>query len=148
VTLSTPTAAKAAGEARDWTLSNLELQKLLYVAHMIYLGRSGEPLVMELFEAWDYGPVLPTLYHQIKMFGKNPVKDVFYFRDPDPASDEVKTIREVAEFLAPKPVSELISITHWPKGAWAKHYQRGAQNVVIPNEDILQEYRDRSFGTR
>jgi uncharacterized phage-associated protein len=147
VALLTSVAAKTAGEARGWTLSNLELQKLLYIAHMIHLGREQAPLVNETFEAWDYGPVLPSLYRQAKMFGKHPVKDIFYAEVAPVSSPEGKTIRDVAEFLASKPAAELIAITHWSKGAWAKHYQKGVRNIRIPNPDILQEYQDRMRGT-
>jgi|GEM_PF-6636616 len=51
-------AARAICELRDWEVSNLELQKILYIAHMVYLGETdSHPLIKENFEAWDYGPV-------------------------------------------------------------------------------------------
>jgi Protein of unknown function (DUF4065) len=38
----------------------LELQKLLYFAHAIFLIETGDPLVYGCFEAWQYGPVHPA----------------------------------------------------------------------------------------
>ncbi len=42
------------------TLSNLELQKLVHIAHMFCMGRNrGEPLVHGQFEAWKLQPGSP-----------------------------------------------------------------------------------------
>ena len=49
-------AAKHIGARSHWSLSNLKMQKLLYIAHMFHLGIYNKPLVCEFFEAWDYGP--------------------------------------------------------------------------------------------
>ena len=38
-------AAKFAAGRSGWTLSNLALQKIIYVAHMLHLGTHGRPLV-------------------------------------------------------------------------------------------------------
>ncbi|RWO77206.1 type II toxin-antitoxin system antitoxin SocA domain-containing protein [Mesorhizobium sp.] len=67
MTLHVLSAAKHLAKQSGWSLSNLELQKILYLAHMFYLGRTGEPLVSGHFEAWDYGPVHPDLYHRVKV---------------------------------------------------------------------------------
>mgnify|MGYP006283548483 CR=1 FL=1 len=77
MTVSVLSAAKRLAARSGWTLSNLELQKILYLAHMVHLGRTdGAPLVHGLFEAWDYGPVHPDLYHRVKIFGSSPVKNI------------------------------------------------------------------------
>jgi len=47
----------------------MKLQKLIYFAHGWHLGLIRHPLVDELFEAWEYGPVVPSIYHEFKMFG-------------------------------------------------------------------------------
>lgn len=52
-------AAKKICELSNWTLCNLKLQKLLYLCQLVHLGRHSIPLMDEIFEAWDYGPVLP-----------------------------------------------------------------------------------------
>jgi len=44
-------AARTICELRDWSVSNLELQKILYFAQMIHLGETdGHPLIGENFE--------------------------------------------------------------------------------------------------
>ncbi|WP_158922985.1 type II toxin-antitoxin system antitoxin SocA domain-containing protein [Acidisphaera sp. S103] len=75
--ISTASAAATACKLRNRQLSNLALQKVLYIAHMVHLGRCKDPLVDERFQAWDYGPVLPSLYRPVRMFGSEPVRDIF-----------------------------------------------------------------------
>lgn len=141
--ISAQAAAKRLGELRGWKLSNLEIQKLLYIAHMISLGRSegARPLINEPFEAWDYGPVVPSLYHSLKMFGAKPVWDVFYWTPDIEGTPEAEIIDEVANKLSGKGPAALVAMTHRNGGAWANHYRPGAKGITIPNDDILGEYR-------
>lgn len=142
--------AKYLCERSDWSLSNLSLQKLLYLAQMFHMGRhDGRRLAEAGFEAWDYGPVEPDLYHQSKIFGAGPVRDVFYdartFRDTDPRR---KTMDDVCKkFLRYSP-GDLIEITHWDGGAWARNYMPGRRNAPIPDEQIWKEYNDRQARAR
>ena len=62
-------AAKTLGIECGWCVSNLKMQKILYLAHLDYMGKNNERLVESSFEAWDYGPVQPELYHKLKRFG-------------------------------------------------------------------------------
>lgn len=137
-------AARRLCELSGWTVSNLELHKLLYIAHMFFLGRGSGPLIADAFEAWDYGPVLPNLYHRAKAFGSNPVRNIFHDIDPLPNAPESALLEETYLALKGAKPSKLVAITHWNNGAWAKNYVPGAHHIVIPNEDILNEYRQRA----
>lgn len=141
--LTTASAAKTVCAMRGWTLSNLALQKVLYVSHMVHVGRYGAPLVAETFEAWDYGPVLPSLYRQVAMFGADPVKDVFYMAKEAPEGPERQTLDEVNRFLAPMTPGQLVGMTHWKQGAWAAVYRPGVRHIPISNELVADEYRAR-----
>ncbi|MFK5595612.1 Panacea domain-containing protein [Methylobacterium sp. HMF5984] len=132
-------------EKSGWTVTNLQLQKLLYLSQMIYIGRSGGNRLADAdFEAWDYGPVEPKIYKKVRMFGKDRIKDVFpearNFADGDPRS---LLIDELCQDLLRRRAGELVELTHWDGGAWAKNYVPGARGVKIPDADILREYRDR-----
>ena len=140
--MSTPAviAAKRLCEQSGWTLSNLELQKLLYLAHMAYLGRTGRPLILESFEAWDLGPVVPTLYHRAKAFGSSPVQNVFHHVSSDLEPSKASAIDEVFHATRGLTPGRLVAITHWDQGAWAKNYSPRARGRIIPNSDIRDEY--------
>ena len=123
-------------------LTHLALQKIIYIAHMFHLGRHEAPLISGQFEAWEYGPVHPVLYHNVKVFGAEPVPFIDY---PIDIQEEVarSLIEEAYEALGGRSGAQLITITHWRDGAWAKNYLPGANNP-IPDGDILEEYRKRA----
>jgi uncharacterized phage-associated protein len=132
-------------ERGGWKVSNLQLQKILYMAQLYHMGRNdGERLVDTAFEAWDYGPVSPALYRKARMFGSSPVQDVFYdarnFKKDDRRRAELV---EVCDALLPLRPGALVDLTHWPQGAWARNYVPGSRGIVIPDKEIAAEYRDR-----
>jgi uncharacterized phage-associated protein len=63
--------AKKDGEA----LSPMKLLKLVYFAHGWHLALTGEPLIEEPVQAWQFGPVIPSIYHQFKRFGSGPINE-------------------------------------------------------------------------
>jgi uncharacterized phage-associated protein len=72
-------AARKVCEYGSWKITNLGLQKILYIAQMIFMGeKNGVRLVDAEFEAWDYGPVVPNVYRRVRMFGANPIQDIFF----------------------------------------------------------------------
>jgi uncharacterized phage-associated protein len=62
----------------DAEVSNLQVQKLLYYAQGHSLATSGRPLFDEPIEAWANGPVVADLYHDLQLFGHDPI-DVSLF---------------------------------------------------------------------
>lgn len=133
-------------EASDWTISNLKLQKILFMAQMVFMGQNeGRRLADADFEAWDYGPVEPTLYRKVRRFGSAPIEDVFYQARPFKMDDPRKILLDdvCGELLALKP-GELVDMTHWPEGAWAKNYVPGIRSIRIPDADIVAEYNRRA----
>jgi uncharacterized phage-associated protein len=144
--ISSFSAAKMICDRGGWRLTNLELQKILYLAHMLHMGRNdGARLVDASFEAWDYGPVEPHLYRRVSMFGSDQIEDVFFNNDfPDENTAEHASLVEASEFLIGKSAGELVSLTHWTEGAWAQVYEPGVRHIQIPDELILNEYRARA----
>lgn len=134
-------AARHMAKRSDWSLSNLKLQKLIYLAHMFHMGRhDGEPLVHGSFEAWDYGPVHPELYHKAKVYGSAPVKTIPAGLELGEDSPEAAILNEAYDALGDTRAGQLVNATHRKGGAWDRNYIPGARRVIIPNEDILDEY--------
>ena len=134
-------AAKYLCKRSGWELTNLSLQKILYISHMWHLGRHGSQLVLGPFEAWDYGPVSPSVYQTVRAFGSEPIANVFRgFRDVD-ASAEARTMDEVYDIVGGWSPSQLVAFTHRPGGAWDQVYDPARRHNVIPNSAILDEFR-------
>ncbi len=143
MTVSIFSAAKKICELGNWSVTNLQLQKILYLANMIYMGKNnGELLVSSHFEAWDYGPVAPDLYHEFKKYGGNPIRTGF-FHIPDVKEDspECKELQMAAKHLLFLKPGNLVAFTHRKGGAWEKHYVPGKKGIIIPSMDILEEYK-------
>ncbi|WP_346862853.1 type II toxin-antitoxin system antitoxin SocA domain-containing protein [uncultured Draconibacterium sp.] len=58
--------AKAANNEAGDLISNLKLQKLLYYMQGFHLALFDSPLFENEIEAWQYGPVIPEVYHHFK----------------------------------------------------------------------------------
>lgn len=54
-------------------MTNLKLQKLVYYAQGFHLAIYDNPFFAERIYAWEYGPVVPVLYHALKAKGSSPV---------------------------------------------------------------------------
>ena len=131
-----------------WGLGQLELQKILYLAQMIHLGRhEGVPLFDEDFEAWQYGPIIPELYHMVKHLGSGVIPR-YTFRNAGPIKHNkplAEFLEEMGEGLVPMQGWELLHHTHGKLGAWVKYYEDGVRGIVIPKQAMLDEYEAR-FG--
>ena len=69
--------------------------------------------------------------------------NVFHSVSLPPDGPEKDSIRLASDLLRGKSPAELVAITHWDDGAWAKHYLPGVRGIKIPNSDIVNEYQDR-----
>jgi len=137
-------AAKTIADLLEFGTSNLRLQKLLYLSHMVHLGKTGKPLIDGRFEAWDLGPVEPDIYHLLKAYGADTIKDVFPYESFAEDSTERQTVSGIVSAFRDKTSWQLVGLTHEDGGAWAKNYRADVYGVEISERDILQEYRDRN----
>lgn len=138
-------AAKYLAVESGWSLTNLQIQKILYLAQMAYMAEhGGRLLVNSYFQAWEYGPVCPPLYHKLKIYGGDSVGNIFHPYDmPEKGDLEEKALAEAYDKLGGLSGGRLSTLTQRQGGAWEKYWQRGmGYGSTIPNEDILQEYKD------
>jgi uncharacterized phage-associated protein len=141
VSVSSKRAAYKICELSDWTVTNLEIQKILYLANMVYLGRNNTLLINEEFEAWKYGPVLPKLYNLLKRFGISPIKKYVFDNEVKIINDDKinQLLTEAWEKLGYKANWELVSMTHRENGAWKKVYEENKNNTITIDH-IRNEY--------
>jgi uncharacterized phage-associated protein len=61
--------------AKNENLTNMQLQKMVYIAHGFNLALRGTKLYYEDTRAWNFGPVVPELYEKLQIYGSNKVTD-------------------------------------------------------------------------
>ncbi|MGT8840350.1 Panacea domain-containing protein, partial [Vibrio cholerae] len=49
-------------------LTNMQIQKLVYIAHGLHLAIQKEALLEEPVRAWKHGPVIPEVYRAYKQY--------------------------------------------------------------------------------
>lgn len=79
-------------------ISNLKLQKLLYYCQAYSYALTGKPMFAEEIEAWDYGPVVPSIYQEYKKYKSRniPLSDIekFNLTGDDTASAIIRLVKE------------------------------------------------------
>lgn len=130
-----------AGRSRGLSISNLKLQKLLFLCHAFYLVETGKPLVRGSFEAWQYGPVHRETYEAFKNFGANAITEEATKFDPvtgtrhalSVPSDQtaLDVIGRVVQFYGAKSPAELVELTHAKNGPWDHTVNAAAKNANI-----------------
>jgi uncharacterized phage-associated protein len=129
------------------TLTNMKLQKLVYIAQGYSLAMLGEPLFLNNVHAFQWGPVIPKLYDVIKHYGSNPITNLIpVFGDPvididDLSSPAVAIIRGVWQQYGNLTAAQLSTITHKQETPWSNTWSK-SQYSVIPNDEIKNHYQD------
>lgn len=123
-------------------VSHLALQKLVYISFGVYTVRTGEYLFENIIEAWPYGPVIPDLYHRLKVYGSSTLsRDEFKKGEIEELKEEEKkSINEVLAVYGGRRASDLILHTHLSGSAWDTTYQNVEQANEIPKERIKDWY--------
>jgi len=147
----------AAKAERD--ITQMQIQKLVYFNHGWHLGLDEGPLCDEHAQAWQYGPVFPSLYQDLKKWGKSPIKE--YIASPvggmlNLRRDEIRFIPTKDEFAIALRDRvwllyghltgfQLSAISHDPDGPWAMMREEtvGGRNVDIPNQMIRKYFAER-----
>lgn len=121
-------------------LTNMQLQKLVYIAHGYTLAILHKPLVWQSVEAWRYGPVIKDLYHSLREYGAGIVTQPIPIRSSSSLTETHRIIIATVEdaysrFTGP----QLSTMTHKPDTPWAKVYDPHITSQIIP-DPLIEEY--------
>lgn len=138
--------------ANNQTIDPMKLQKLVYYAHGWHAGYTGQPLINESVEAWPYGPVIPSLYHEFKQFGSGQIQrkatefDGQGFRIVEAPEDPSirRFLQNVWNSYGQYSGITLSEFTHAADGPWwaVRQSSAGMRSVDIPFDMIAGHFRE------
>ncbi len=124
-------------EAGD-SLSNLKLQKLVYYAQGFHLALLDRPLFDEPIEAWEHGPVVPSLYRKLRQHGSDPIPLPEEGIDISSYSDELRgLLDEVFQVYGQYSASKLRNMTH-VEPPWVEAHNVSPSTVI--SHDSMKDY--------
>jgi uncharacterized phage-associated protein len=113
-------------------ITNLKMQKLLYYAQAWHLVNFGQPLFDDQIQAWNFGPVVRSIYHEFKAFGSSPIDYKKTGQEEKQFSPEQLTfLREFYSTFIRFSAHELVSMTH-AEDPWINANRHGASSAIDP----------------
>ena len=123
-------------------LTNMQLQKLVYIAQGYNLALLDQCLYFNNTHAWQWGPVVPNLYKKLQKYGSGIVTNLIAIQEdivaPIPIESE-EVITAVWDSYGSYTGGQLSSITHQSDSPWSvtwaeKHFS------IIPIKRITAHY--------
>ena len=112
------------------SVTNLKLQKLLFYVQADYLvANKGLPLFSDPIEAWQYGPVVKSVYDKYKCFGRNPINDEALVKPKELTDEQKKQIDNTLENYMSCSAFELVRSIH-NEEPWRKAYDEHSSNEI------------------
>ena len=134
--------------------AQMQLQKLVHMANGWNLAVNGQPLVDELPEAWDNGPVFRSIWNHIRDYGfgaKTKQLEDHWTDEPIEANlseNERGVIDHVWNKYRCFNGLELSRMTHEPGTPWSTAYFSRGRNSPIPNDEVRRHYVDLALAGR
>lgn len=135
-----------------YVISNLKLQKILYFVQAAFLVNKNNPCFYEEIEAWDFGPVVPDIYHEFKMYGSNDIPYIHEYidysngiwestrRDFDDnviAIEDKQLLENMVDQCSNYSANDLVRITH-NQSPWQNAYNRGWNKII--SKDSIRDF--------
>jgi uncharacterized phage-associated protein len=133
--------------AEGQPLTPMQVIKLVYIAHGWHWGYFNSALINEPVEAWKFGPVIPSLYQDLKCYGSGFVQSSL--RTPlgeeealVHSNDTLALLDHVWRRYNRFNGLQLSTLTHEPNTPWARSYSPNLWgSEVIPEQYIADHYR-------
>ena len=137
----------------NYGISNLKLQKILYLIQAYFLSKSSHGCFDERIEAWDFGPVVPKAYREYKQYGGGNIPSTHYPVKPEHrirrlfsvgkdktysiSEDDQERIKQVIDAFSDYTAADLVRLTHNQR-PWKSAYALGRNSEIKVND--IAEY--------
>lgn len=118
-------------------ISNLKLQRILYLLQKQYLKEENRVLFSDDIEAWQFGPVVPEVYYKYCGYGSIVIRQSY---DVSINAFDMSRIDTLVERERNKELWGLGEEVYGSQSAWHEVYQDGlGSHKVIPTNMIKEE---------
>lgn len=132
--------------SKDGELTPMKLLKLTYIAYGWYLAitENTKRLLNEKPVAWDYGPVFPTLYNNIKKSGELKIKNTLpnLLEDENISAEDEIFLDKIWSIYGKFDGVYLSALTHQKGTPWEQVYSQGS-NSILSDESIYNHYKEK-----
>lgn len=126
-------------------IDHLKLQKLCYYAQGYSLVLRRKPIFDDRIEAWEHGPVVPSVYHQYKDHGRISIPATG--QKPELEQWRVEILEMVYARLGWMTSWNLRNQTHMER-PWHDVWRRDERNAEIPQRAIYEFFAGELLGQR
>lgn len=124
---------------KNYNISNLRLQKILYFVQAQFIQSLNKPCFNDLFECWEYGPVIPKVYSKYKRNGSLSIPSVKGVTNSVIEINDRILINKIIDQAAKINSFKLVEISH-KQNPWKNNY-KPKLNCEIPMEDMFKYFR-------
>lgn len=136
---------------KNYGISNLKLQKILYFIQAYFLVEASKKCFKEKIEAWNFGPVVPEVYREYKRFGGTNIPTMtskleFYnmwdvkrvpYGEITISDEDKKLIDDVIDHFSEYSATDLVKLTHH-QAPWKNAYSPYENNEITT--ESIEEY--------
>ncbi len=139
-----------AKEADVRDLSPMKLQKLLYFAHGWHLAVNDAPLLTDRIQAWQFGPVIDTLYHETKHYGNDHIDDALTAMWREIDEETIEFLDSIWNTYSPYSAVKLSNATHIEGSPWDQVVKKNGgvikKNMII-DDQVIKNYFARKINS-
>ena len=133
-------------------LTNLSMQKLVYFAYGWTAVFTERKLFYDHIEAWQYGPVISSLYHQLKRYGSRQItqklleydydKYEFFSWNLTEGSGIQKLMIHIWHRYKSLSPNEMVALTHKPGTPWFETISNHGYHATIDDDLIRNHFHE------
>jgi uncharacterized phage-associated protein len=134
-------------EAEGIRVTLMQLIKLVYLADGWSLALRDTPLSKQNPQAWQFGPVYPTVYKAFKRFGSRAITEPAEDKasgvviSEDFSEDETKLIKQVVDSYGRMHAFRLSDIMHQAGTPWTTTVEKNGHYAEIPIQTIAEHFK-------
>ncbi len=122
------------------SISNLQLQKILYYIQHSFLVNKNKELFEDDFAAWKFGPIVPSIYHIYSTAGGMKLEETYEDIDLNSFdTEDLKIINTIVEQKRALNPWSLVDETHKEGKAWDSIFQKGMGFKNIIPKHLIKE---------